>query len=195
LYIVAGQLKGRKLEMPQDREIRPTPGKVKEAIFSIVGHDLEGVVAIDLFSGTGNLGLEAVSRGASKVYFGEKSKAGYQLIASNISNFGVDKSCKLIRGSWQDVLMKIPESADLIFLDPPYRAGVFEACLEMICSRDLLSDDGIIVAEHDVRESLPKSVGKFSIWKIKKYGNTTITLYTKILKELADEKSIVCGDV
>jgi 16S rRNA (guanine(966)-N(2))-methyltransferase RsmD len=169
--------------MPLDKQIRPTPGKVKEALFSMVGHDLSGTTAIDLFSGTGNLGLEAVSRGAEKVYFGEKSKEGYQLISKNIDTLGVAGCCKLVRGNFEQVLAKIPEPVDLIFLDPPYEAGLMEASLESIWTKNLLKEDGVIAAEHDARQILPDSIGGFRLWKSKKYGNTEITLYTTASEE------------
>ncbi len=185
MHITAGLLKGRRLEVPKDRLIRPTSGKVKEALFSIINYRLEGAVVIDLFSGTGNLGLESISRGAEKVYFGEKSKAGLQLTAKNISAFGVSQQCKLIRGDWEMVLNQIGESADLIFLDPPYKAGLMESCLDRIWQRNLLADDGIIAAEHDVHQKLPQYIGGFSIWKVKKYGNTVITFYMHHSEEAA----------
>lgn len=177
MYIVAGQLKGRKLKMPLDKQIRPTPGKVKEALFSMVGHELSGATVIDLFSGTGNLGLEAISRGADKVYFGEKTKMGAQLISRNMSACGVSDRCKLIRGDWEQVIAQIHEKTDLIFLDPPYEAGLMETCLESIWEKGLLADDGIIAAEHDARQTLPDTIGGFTKWKDRKYGNTVITLY------------------
>lgn len=177
LYIIAGEYKGRKIEMPADRDIRPTPGKVKEAIFSIIGHDLEQAIVIDLFAGTGNLGLEALSRGASKVYFGEKTKTGYDLISKNISAFEAESRSRLIRGDWETVLSLIKEPADLIFLDPPYKAGLMESCVNTVFRNNLLTDGGIIVCEHDSRQTVPDMIGGFSIWKSKKYGNTSITLY------------------
>ncbi len=183
MRIIAGQLKGRKLEAPRDKLIRPTSDKVKEALFSIVAPELDGAVVIDLFSGTGGLGLEAVSRGAGKVYFGEKSKEGAQLTFKNISAFQVEDRCKLIRGDWKQVLHQIHEPADLIFLDPPYKAGLMEACLETIWQRNLLAADGVIIAEHDARQKLPESIEGFSVWKTKKYGNTVITLYTASSEE------------
>lgn len=180
LYISAGQFKGYKLGMPNNREIRPTPGKVKEALFSIIGHDLEGDVVLDLFAGTGNLALEAISRGAGKAYLVEKSAEGCQLINKNIAYLGVGDKCRLIRGDWKQSIFKIKETIDLIFLDPPYQAGLMEDCLNTIGQNNLLADGGIIVAEHDAHQILPSLEGGFSIWKSKKYGNTAITLYTKI---------------
>ncbi|GAB1475297.1 16S rRNA (guanine(966)-N(2))-methyltransferase RsmD [Bacillota bacterium] len=183
MHIIAGQFKGRKLEMPVDKDIRPTPGKVKEAIFSIVVHDLDEAVVIDLFAGTGSLGLEALSRGAKKVYFGEKTKTGFDLINRNIAATGAENQCRLIRGDWEAVLTQIHEPADIIFLDPPYEAGLMESCLNAIRQKNLLATGGIIVSEHDARQILPEVIGGFSIWKTRKYGNTSITLYIHSLEE------------
>ncbi len=183
MRIIAGELKGRKLEMPLDKQIRPTSGKVKEALFSMVGPTLDGDIVIDLFSGTGSLGLEAISRGASKVYFGEKSREGIRLTSKNISNCKVEDRCVLIQGDWEYVLDQIHEPADIIFIDPPYQAGLMESCLEKIWQRKLLAEDGIIAAEHDVRQTLPETIGGFSIWKVRKYGSTLITLYADLSED------------
>ncbi len=179
LYISAGQFKGYKLIMPNDRGIRPTPGKVKEALFSIIGHDLQGDTVLDLFSGTGNLALEAISRGACKAYLVEKSADACQIINKNIGHLGVGDKCRLIPGDWKYSIMKINEPVDIIFLDPPYQAGLMEASLDAIGDHKLLADGGIIVAEHDVSQVLPDAGKDFSVWKAKKYGNTAITIYTK----------------
>ena len=177
MRIIAGQLKGRKLAAPADKLIRPTPGKVKEALFSMIGPKLEGTVIVDLFSGTGSLGLEALSGGAEKAYFGEKSKAAVQLIADNISRLGVGDRCRLIRGDWKEVLLQIHEPADMIFLDPPYEAGLMQSCLETIWQLKSLAQDGIIAAEHDAHQILPDNIGGFSKQKVKKYGNTAISIF------------------
>lgn len=184
MYIITGSLKGRRLEMPIDKEIRPTPGKVKEALFSMIGHDLQGMIVLDLFSGTGNLGIEAISRGAEKVYFGEKSKSAYKLILKNIVNCKITDGYKVIAGDWEYVLSKISETLDIIFLDPPYEAGLMEDCIVKIWENNLLNDEGVIVAEHDKKELLPETIGGFNKIKDKKYGNTIITLYAKATEEI-----------
>lgn len=166
--------------MPEGNHIRPTPGKVKEAIFSIIGHDLSDNYVLDLFAGTGSLGLEAVSRGAKYVWLGDRAVESCQLIAENIKSTGASDRAKLIRGEWQQVLNYLEKSdqkLDVIFLDPPYDGEILEAAIAAISQKQLLNHDGIIVAEHDYKLSLPETIGEFILYKNKKYGQTVLSLY------------------
>ncbi len=166
--------------MPDGNNIRPTPGKVKEAIFSMVGHDLTDNLVLDLFAGTGSLGMEAISRGASYVWLSDKSIEACQLISENIKLAGAGEKAKLIRGEWQQVLehlSKAGQKLDVIFLDPPYEAGILESTISTISDYKLLNPEGIIVAEHDHRLVLPDRIGEFILYKHKKYGHTDLSLY------------------
>lgn len=184
MRIVAGELKGRRLTVPADNRIRPTSEKVKEALFSIAAPYIQDSVVIDLFSGTGNLGLEAISRGAKLVFFGDKSRRSMELTKKNISCCGVDDRCITITGDWEQVLKKITEPADIIFLDPPYAAGLLEKCLLKIDELSLLKDDGIIIAEHGTNPDLPEMIGNLEIVKKKKYGTISVTIYKKQTEDI-----------
>jgi len=177
MRIIAGTMKGRKLDNFRGNEVRPTGDKVKEAIFSMIDAYVDESVVIDLFAGTGNLGLEALSRGAAMCYFGDNRPESIRLIRSNIDHCKAAEQSRVIAGSFEKVLAKIPEKADVIFLDPPYQKGMMESCLEKIGALALLNENGIIVAEHGIRETLPDVIAGFQKIKERRYGTTLISLY------------------
>ena len=183
MRIIAGELKGRRLSAPADNRIRPTSDKVKEALFSIAAPYLEDSVVIDLFSGTGNLGLEAVSRGARRVFFGDKSRSSMDLIKKNIALCKVEDKCITYLGDWEQILKKISEPADVIFLDPPYNDGLIENCIAKIDKHALLKDDGILIAEHGTNFTPPETIGTLLKVKEKKYGTTAVTIYKNQTEE------------
>lgn len=185
MRIIAGDFKGRRLFTPKDNKIRPTTDKVKESIFSMIAPYLEDAVVIDLFSGTGNLGLEAISRGAVRCYFGDKSRESMELTRQNITHCGQDANSVTILGDFEYVLRKIPEKADLIFLDPPYKRGLIHDCFRQITELSLLSEDGVIVAEHGADNILEDEIFGFRKIKEKIYGTISISIYGAIdLEEL-----------
>lgn len=183
MRIIAGELKGRRLTAPTGNKIRPTTDKVKEALFSMSAPYLEDGVVIDLFSGTGSLGLEAISRGARLVFFVDKSISSMELTRKNIVQCGVADRCVTIRGDWGKVITRITEPADVIFLDPPYQAGLFENCISKIQDLSLLKEDGIIAAEHGAEQIMPMTIGALTKYKEKKYGTMAITIYKKISED------------
>lgn len=177
MRIIAGDFKGRRLFTPKDNRIRPTTDKVKESIFSMIASYLEDAVVIDLFSGTGNLGLEALSRGAVRCYFGDKSRESMELTRQNIACCKQENRSVTILGEYEYILGKIREKADLIFLDPPYKEGLMEDCIDIISKRSLLSEDGIIVAEHSAKELLADEISGFTKLKEKTYGTISVSIY------------------
>ena len=178
MRIIAGFYKGRRLYTPNDRNIRPTTDKVKEAIFSMIAPNIEDAVAVDLFAGTGNLGLEALSRGAAHCYFGDNSRESINLIKQNIVYCNASNVSTIYAGDYAKVLEKIKQKADVIFLDPPYREGLMLDCLSKITELDLLAEDGIIIAEHGAKEDLPEKIYGLVKQKEKKYGTITISIYS-----------------
>lgn len=177
MRIIAGELKGRRLTTPAHNSIRPTTDKVKESLFSIITPYLPEAVVVDLFAGTGSLGLEAVSRGASTVYFGDKSRSSMRIIRKNISDCGVESRCKTILGDWEQVIKEISQPVDIIILDPPYQFGSLEECITKIIDLSLIKEDGIIVAEHGSDQILPLKIGNLTKYKGKKYGTIYIDIY------------------
>lgn len=177
MRIITGEYRGRKLETPVGYDVRPTTDKVKEAVFNLLMNDIWDSVCVDLFAGTGNLGLEALSRGAKKCYFCDNSRESLNLIKRNIKKCeAMDKSV-VLAGDFTKTLTRINEQADVIFLDPPYKDGLYEKCLSLIDSLDLLSETGIIVAEHSIQDPMPEKAGNLVIQKEKRYGKIQITIY------------------
>ena len=185
MRIIAGELKGRRLQTPDDSEkIRPTSDHVKESIFNMLSPYIEDSLIADIFSGTGNLGIEAVSRGAKHAFFGDISRKSLALTEKNIKLCGIMDRSTLLQGEWQQVLKRLPQEIDVFFLDPPYRAGIMTDCIETIDSLSLQNENGIIVAEHSGKEILPPIIGRYSILKEKRYGSIVITIYTKDAEDI-----------
>ena len=178
MRIIAGNFKGRKLESLKGNDVRPTGDKVKEAIFSMIDEYIEESVVIDLFSGTGNLGLEALSRGAKMCYFGDNRSESIRVTKANIENCNVSEQSVVIAGSFEKVLSKIPEKADVIFLDPPYDKEFMALCFEKIRDFEILQDGGIIVAEHGLKEKLPDVFYDFNKMKERRYGTILVSLFS-----------------
>ena len=178
MLIITGEYKGRRLETPKDNSVRPTSDKVKEAIFSIIAFDVAESVCVDLFAGTGNLGLEALSRGAKRCYFGDKSRESIALVRRNVNSCGAQEKSIILLGEYQKVLSSLKEQADLFFLDPPYRKGLMIDCIEKIAQGGLLRQNGLIVAEHSKDEVLPDIISGFSKLKERKYGTIIISIYS-----------------
>ncbi len=179
MRIIAGDFKGRRLLAPKDARIRPTTDKVKESIFSMIAAYLPDAVVIDLFSGTGNLGLEALSRGARRCWFGDKSRESLELTKRNIVLCGQEDKAAAVLGDYESVLGKVTEKADLVFLDPPYRQGLIHKSIGLISRLSLLSGEGIIVAEHGADEPLEDRISGHTRIKEKTYGTITVSIYRK----------------
>ena len=185
MRIIAGELKGRRLHTPDDDRVRPTTDKVKEAVFSMIAPWLCESVVADLFAGTGNLGLEAVSRGASRVYFVDKDRRSIALIRENVSYCKVEDRCEILWSDYLSALSKMESPLDIVFLDPPYRRGLLVDALEAVAESEILSEGGIAVAEHPVDEILPETFGRLNLIKKKKYGKIGISVYENT--EISDE--------
>ncbi len=177
MRIITGIYKGRKLESPVGFDVRPTSDKVKEAVFNLLMNDIWDAVCVDLFAGTGSLGLEALSRGAKRCYFCDNSRQSLDLVKKNIKKCGAEEQSIILAGDYSRALNRIREKTDIIFLDPPYSSGVYEKCLEQIDSLDLLSDEGIIIAEHGARDEMPQSAGRLEKVRERRYGRIMISIY------------------
>lgn len=181
MRIITGKLKGRKLKTPKNFDIRPTSDRVKEAIFSILDPYIhEDTVIVDLFCGTGNLGLEALSRGAKTVYFSDASRESIALAKENITDFGVLDQSVILAGDFKQNLKRISEKADIILLDPPYSSGLLLKSLQTVAFSEVLKKDGIVLCEHSSREILPEEIGQLNFLKTRRYGAKSVTLYQKM---------------
>ena len=174
MRVITGIARGRRLQEPQGMDIRPTTDMVKEAIFNIIQFDIEGRRVLDLFAGTGQLGIEAASRGAESVTFIDQSRSAAILVRDNLER------CELRGKVLQTDALTFLEKCgqfDLIFLDPPYDSGVYEKVLEKIIRFDILSEGGIIICESRRESVLPEAPGMRQ--KIYNYGRVKITAYNK----------------
>lgn len=175
MRVITGIAKGRRLETPDGYDVRPTSDRVKEAIFSSIQFDIEGRQILDLFAGSGQLGIEALSRGAESAVFVDADKNSLAVTEKNVKLTGFEKQSKLVRSDCFSFLASNFNKFDIAFLDPPYKAGILEKVL--IKTSENMSDYGIIVCEHPTDVVLPQNVGKFVVVKSTKYGKIMVTVY------------------
>ena len=180
MRIISGIAKGRRLKSPPDDDVRPTIDRVKESIFNMINMHIQDAVVLDLFSGTGNLALEAISRGAKKAYLVDKSRKSLKIIKENIQTLGFHEECHVIEGDFKKIASHSKERFDIIFLDPPYNKGLINESIGFLLKNDRLNHNGIIVAEHINEEPIEESPDKLEIIKQKRYGIMTVTIYKKL---------------
>ena len=179
MRVISGSARGKTLKTPKGQHTRPTADRVKEALFSIIQFDLPGAIVLDLFGGTGQLGIEALSRGADRASFVDEREDACRLISENLRITGFDKQATVIRSDYLAYLRTVRDKFDIILLDPPYAEVFLENSLKMITEIDILQSGGIIVTERPVGKPLLLDFDGFSRSKDYKYGNTLLTLYRK----------------
>ena len=180
MRVIAGKLKGRKLLSPKGNDVRPTTDKVKEAVFDILyQYSKPDYVAVDLFAGSGGMGIEAISRGASKVYFSDNSSESLRLVKQNLDICGVGDQAILLSGEFIRNISRIKEKADVYFIDPPYAEGYILPALKAIDETDHIAEDGIAVCEHSYRDEMPDNIFGFTKVKSRKYGSISLTFYQR----------------
>ena len=179
MRVISGKARGIVLKTPEGLQTRPTADRVKEAMFSIIQFDLPGATVLDLFGGTGQLGIEAVSRGAKHAYFVDSADSACRLIRENLRRAKMEEQGSVTRGDHLQYLSQCRQKFDIIFLDPPYAEVFLENAIKKISEIDILESGGIIVAERPVEKPLLLEIDGFSRSKDYKYGNTLLTLYRK----------------
>jgi len=178
--VIAGTFKGRNLKIPSNWPGRPTADRIKEALFNILAPAIRGSKFLDLFAGSGNVGIEALSRGADSVCFVEKDSRMVNAIFGNLNRLQAKTGIHVLQEDVLDALQwlhKKGESFDIIFLDPPYRKGMESPAIESISAYNLLKPDGILIAESDKREVLPSGFKNLTLTRQEKYGDTLLTFY------------------
>jgi len=177
MRVITGSARGRRLETLEGEQItRPTSQAVKEALFSSIQFELEGRRVLDLFAGCGQLGIEALSRGAAVCTFVENNRAAYKVTEGNISHCGFTERSNLVFSDATSFLMR-GGSYDIAFVDPPYSEGLYKKCLDLLSER--MADDGVIICESKADEPLPETAGNFVKSRERKYGKSKLTYYRK----------------
>ena len=179
MRVITGKARGVVLKTPEGMQTRPTTDRVKEALFSIIQFDIPGCRVLDLFGGTGQLGIEALSRGAKSAVFVDASDAACKLIKENLKRTKLENDAKVVRSDYMEYLRRCRETFDVIFLDPPYAEVFLENSLNCIIEIDILQTNGIIVTERPLEKELSWDIPGYTRSKDYKYGNTLITLYRK----------------
>lgn len=178
MRIIGGISKGRRLSSPKGSSIRPTSDRVKETIFNILGKEIEGMRVLDLFAGTGNLGIEALSRGALKSTFVEKAKDALRIIQKNLLQCGFTVRSEVIPKDVNRAISFLAsrgESFDLILMDPPYERGWVKKILKKLQEHPIYHRDTILVIEHGRREPLPKDLSGWEIVRQRMIGDTVLS--------------------
>ena len=178
MRVITGKARGVQLKTPDGMLTRPTADRVKEALFSIINFDIPGANVLDLFGGTGQLGIEAMSRGAERCVFVDARENACKLIKENLKRTKLEGT--VIRSDYMDYLNRCKERFSIIFLDPPYAEEFLENAIKRIMEIDILQTDGIIVAERPVGKDLPWTFAGYPRSKDYKYGKTLLTIYRKL---------------
>ena len=179
MRVIAGKARGVQLKTPDGMATRPTADRVKEALFSVLHFDLPGARILDLFGGTGQLGIEALSRGAASAVFVDEREAACALIKENLRRSGFLDQATVVRSDYRLFLKHCREKFDIIILDPPYSEVFLENSLKMITEIDILQSGGIIAAECPLGKDLPTQCSDLVRAKEYKYGQTMVTLYRR----------------
>ena len=176
MRVITGSARGRRLKEIEGLETRPTTDRVKEALFSVIQFDIEGRRVLDLFAGTGQLGIEALSRGAESAVFVEQRKDAVQAVRENLVVCGLSDRARVVSGDAMSYL-KSGEKFDLIFLDPPYASGLLEQALSDIAGFDICREHGIIMAESPADAVLPALEAPYRLYREYRYGKIKLTVY------------------
>lgn len=179
MRVITGKARGIQLKTPEGMLTRPTADRVKEALFSIINFDIPGAQVLDLFGGTGQLGIEALSRGAKSAVFVDAREEACRLIRENLKRTHLEGEGRVIRSDYLDYLDRCREKYSIIFLDPPYAEVFLENALKRITEIDILQSDGIIVTERPLGKELPWEYPGYTRSRDYKYGKTLLTIYRK----------------
>ncbi|MDD6879138.1 MAG: 16S rRNA (guanine(966)-N(2))-methyltransferase RsmD [bacterium] len=180
MKVISGTLKGRVVEGFSLKETRPTMDRVKESLFASIQNYVPNSTVLDLFAGSGNLGIESISNGTSKVFFNDKSKDACKVIDNNISKFGIKDKSIIMNYDYMKCLKVLKEenqTFDIIFLDPPYKMEILNEVIEFIINNNLINNGGIIVCE--ISNYYLKNYEMLKIIKKKKYGDKEIVILKK----------------
>ncbi len=177
MRVVAGSLRGKQLNTLEGLDVRPTTDRVKEALFSALQFDLPGACFLDLYAGSGQNGIEAMSRGAKKVVFVDQNRKAIDIINDNLKAVGLQEEVKVCFTTAEKFLEQTLELFDIAFLDPPYHKGLLPEILPFLAKK--MAKNSIIVCEHEKNEEIPKSFCGFHLKKQYQYGKLCLSKYEK----------------
>ena len=175
MRVITGTARGVPLKAPKGMDTRPTMDQVKEGIFSAIQFEVEGRRALDLFAGSGQLGIEALSRGAKRAVFVDSAKASCGVVLENIHTTGFENEAQVMNAEYASYLLRCTETFDIAFLDPPYRTGTLTKALLAVTPH--MNRGGIVICEHPTDEDLPETAGEFVRVRDYRYGKILLTAY------------------
>lgn len=177
MRVITGAARGRRLFSPVGRDVRPTTEVTKEAMFSILQFELQGARVLDLFAGSGQLGIEALSRGAKSCVFVDNARASQELVRKNLEHTGLAQGARVAGTDAKSFLAGCREEFDIALLDPPYSQGLIEEVLPLLAEK--MSAAGVILCETDKREELPEMAGSLPLYRTYRYGKSKLTVYRR----------------
>ncbi len=177
MRVITGTARGKRLLTPDGRDVRPTPDKVKEGLFSAIQFDIEGRRVLDLFAGSGQLSVEALSRGAESAVLVDSSAVSVKVAKANIENCGFAGKARIIQSDYAAFCAMSRDVFDIVFLDPPYAEGLLLPAIKAVLP--LLSDYATVICEHPPEVELPESIVGLSVYRTYRYGKVWLTVYRK----------------
>ncbi|NLY43902.1 MAG: 16S rRNA (guanine(966)-N(2))-methyltransferase RsmD [Clostridiaceae bacterium] len=185
MRVISGSARGHKLKSPRGMATRPTSDRIKESLFNIIAAHVPGSYVLDLFAGTGALGIESLSRGAKFADFVEKNSSTARIISENLVHTKLSDRAKVHVCDWKDYINRRYNSTckyDIIFMDPPYGKDFIVPVLKEIASKNMLNDDGMIIVERDNTDIIPDVIEDLDVMREQKYGRTVLTFIKKKIK-------------
>lgn len=180
MRIGGGMANGRTLRTVSGRAVRPTSGRVRQALFNILRNAMGDVIFVDLFAGTGSVGLEALSHGAQHVYLVEHDPRALHSLYTNIHHCDATDAVTVVTASLPHAVRRLPKNlqADMVFLDPPYASNMGETTLAALDGSGVLAPQGMIIWQHATQHAVPSQVLQFPLQQSRRYGNTQLSFYT-----------------
>ena len=184
MRVISGSARGRRLKELQGMDTRPTTDKVKESMFNILQFEIQGRRVLDLFGGTGQLGIEALSRGAAHCTFVEQRREAMALIRENLKATDLEGVSRVVAGDALSFLTTCREKFDVIIMDPPFQTELLNHCLESVVTFDILDEHGIMLCESAMEWPVPELVHPYAMGKEYRYGKIKLTVCHRVGSEI-----------
>ena len=181
MRVITGAARGRRLKTLEGNDVRPTTDRVKEAVFSIIQFEVQAAKVLDLFAGSGQMGIEALRRGAKLAVFVDQSRQSLEVVRENLKSTGLTAGSRVVTMDYKSFLVGCKDRFDIAFLDPPYHQGLLKEALSLVAA--CMEPGGVILCEHQKGEELPETVVDFKLQKQYNYGKITVTAYRAVSDE------------